>query len=197
MELVSKNYEVFTFDELNNSAKEVVKLWYLEGQESSIFTDSVVEDLNITWGVDLSVEYSLGYCQGDGLCLSGSVDILTDIIDNPKMQFLISDFTDVEKEDLEKILEETSKIELTHRGNYYHKYSIIIDYCSDYGYPEVAQDATADKVLERFKDWYMERCNEYEKQGYEYFYEIDEDYLSEVCEANEYRFLANGKIFPK
>ena len=32
-------------------------------------------------------------------------------------------------------------------------------------------------------------------QGYNYFYEISEEDLEEVCEANEYEFLADGTIF--
>ena len=38
-------------------------------------------------------------------------------------------------------------------------------------------------------------CRSYEKQGYEYFYEISDEDLEEMCEANEYEFLADGTIF--
>ena len=42
---------------------------------------------------------------------------------------------------------------------------------------------------------FLELCGSYEQQGYQYFYEISEEDLEEVCEANDYEFLANGKIF--
>ena len=35
----------------------------------------------------------------------------------------------------------------------------------------------------------------HEKWGYEYFYEISEEDLEEMCEANGYEFLENGKVF--
>ena len=36
---------------------------------------------------------------------------------------------------------------------------------------------------------------DYEKNGYAYFYEIDDKDLEELCEANDYEFLEDGTVF--
>ena len=38
-------------------------------------------------------------------------------------------------------------------------------------------------------------CNVYEKWGYEYFYEVSEEEMEDICEANGYEFLEDGTIF--
>ena len=38
-------------------------------------------------------------------------------------------------------------------------------------------------------------CASYEEQGYNYFYEIEEDDLEEMCEVNGYEFLEDGTTF--
>jgi len=56
-------------------------------------------------------------------------------------------------------------------------------------------DKMINKLLTNIKHWYFAQCNNFEKAGYSYFYEIDNSDLSEICDANEYMFLADGKIF--
>ena len=38
-------------------------------------------------------------------------------------------------------------------------------------------------------------CRYYEKWGYEFFYEISEEDLEEVCEANDWEFFEDGTVF--
>ena len=35
----------------------------------------------------------------------------------------------------------------------------------------------------------------YEKGGYKYFYEVDEEELAEICEANGWEFYESGEFF--
>lgn len=35
----------------------------------------------------------------------------------------------------------------------------------------------------------------YEKYGYDYFYNADDEVVNEVCEANGWRFLEDGTFF--
>ena len=51
------------------------------------------------------------------------------------------------------------------------------------------------KFEELVKGIFGTLCKGYEKWGYNYFYEIDEEDLEDICEANEYEFLADGTIF--
>lgn len=53
-----------------------------------------------------------------------------------------------------------------------------------------------DKVLDKAKSVYMEVCLDLEKQGYKaYEYLYSDEYAKDTCEANEYTFLENGKMF--
>ena len=55
------------------------------------------------------------------------------------------------------------------------------------------------EVLEKFEKMirgiFAELCKDYEKQGYEYFYEIEDEDLKEHCEVNGYEFLEDGTVF--
>ena len=75
MRTVTVDYKVYKYDELSAEAKEKVKQWYLETQDSYGFTEDVKEDLKCLFGDnDLDVQYQLSYCQGDGFNISGEVD---------------------------------------------------------------------------------------------------------------------------
>ena len=42
----------------------------------------------------------------------------------------------------------------------------------------------------------MERlCSDYEKYGYDFFYNVDDEVIEETCEANEWEFLEDGTFF--
>ena len=45
MKTVTREYEVYTFGELSESAKQRVREWYLQGQDAEIFSDICKEDL--------------------------------------------------------------------------------------------------------------------------------------------------------
>ena len=53
----------------------------------------------------------------------------------------------------------------------------------------------ADKLLKNVKEWYLDLCDEYERQGYNFFYGIEDDELQEYCDAMGYEFLENGTLF--
>ena len=74
MRTATINYEVYKYGELTEGAKEKVKAWYLEGREPFVFTEDCEMDLENLFGEnDLKVQYSLGYCQGDGFNIYGKV----------------------------------------------------------------------------------------------------------------------------
>lgn len=68
---------VYEFIELSDDAKQRVRDWYLQTYHTpDVFTDMIVEDLRNIFGqdVNLNVEYSLGYCQGDGVNVYGKIN---------------------------------------------------------------------------------------------------------------------------
>ena len=38
-------------------------------------------------------------------------------------------------------------------------------------------------------------CSDFKKDGYAYFYEVDDETLAEFCAANDYEFEEDGTVF--
>lgn len=207
---VTNKYEVYKFNELSNNAKEVVKRWYLDGQDSSVYTDMCMEDLGALFGYDnnLEVEYSLGYCQGDGFNIYGEINAedIFNCLENHNGGTQLEKFenvlTDKEKRTILCYQKECKDIKLPHNFRYGYCMADYIDIVDDWSYDleycsefENINYEVLKKFEDMVKDIFSTLCNSYEKGGYEYFYEIDEADLEEFCEANEYEFLADGTLF--
>ena len=209
MRIQTVEYELYKYNELSDEAKEKVKQWWLDNQDSYGFTEMVKEDLKCLFGDnDLEVQYSLAYCQGDGFNIYGEVDTenIFKCLEEHRGGTQLAEFenrlTDKEKKTILHYAEECGAIKLPMNNRYSYSMADYIDIADDWeydlenysGYKNINK-----KALEKFellvKGIFGKLCRSYEKEGYEYFYEIDEETLEEICEANEYEFLANGKIF--
>ena len=74
MRIVKIEVPVYRYAELNDKAKEVVKDHILSAtRDAQDFTDSVKHTLDVLGVEESEVYYSLGNCQGDGLCFTGSI----------------------------------------------------------------------------------------------------------------------------
>lgn len=78
MRTVTETYNVYTYAELSEEAKEKANQWYLDDSlRNEIFSEIYTEDLKSLFpGSDLKMQYSLGYCQGDGLNIYGKLDLM-------------------------------------------------------------------------------------------------------------------------
>lgn len=209
MRTATVEYKVYKYNELTDEAKEKVKRWYLEGQEPYIFSEMVTEDLYNLFGKnELEVQYSLGYCQGDGLNIYGKVDTenifkcLEEHRGGTQLEKFENLLTDKEKKTILNYAAECGKIELPYNNRYCYCMTNYIDIVDDWEYQLENYSGYTNinkKVLEKFKKLikgiFETLCKSYEKQGYEYFYEISEEDLQEVCAANEYEFLEDGTVF--
>ena len=195
MRTITKEVKIYSYSELDERAREKVKNDYMENLDSSIFTEQVIEDLREKGLENLRPLYSLSYCQGDGLCLYGSIDFkeITNELKNIFYQdFKLSDYKVL------KDLKKYSQISFNHSGRYYHKYSVNIDIYIDGNLSPKSYEnhrKVADKLLANIKEWYLNLCDEYEKQGYDFFYGIEGDELQEYCDAMGYEFLQDGTLF--
>ena len=208
-ETVTIEHNVYKFNELSDDAKENVKEWYLKGQEPFIFTDDCKMDLYNLFGKNnLDVEYSLGYCQGDGFNIYGSIDAesifncLEKHNGGTQLEQFENILTEKEKRTILHYAKECEDIELPSSGRYTYCMAHHIDIADDwkyqldyyYGYKNINVE-----VLRKFEKMIQELfetlCNAYEKWGYEYFYEVSEEDLEEICEVNEWEFLEDGSIF--
>lgn len=194
---IIKEYEVYEYKELCEEAREKVKKWYLEGQEAYIFTENCLEYLKKLFpNSELKVEYSLNYCQGDGFNIYGIIYL---------------------DEVLEKIADKFTAKELKFFEWIFNRYGSTFEIKPNlrYCYCTCSNEDFSENILEnleyeRIRDIptrtlhkfncligeYLDNlCGEFEKSGYDYFYEISDEELQDECEVNEWVFTVDGKFF--
>ena len=210
MRIITKEYEVYKYNELSDKAKEKAKQWYLEGQTAEVFSDMCKEDLKCLFGKNhtLDVEYSLNYCQGDGFNIYGEVNA-EDIFNcleqhngGTQLEKFENALTDKEKRTILNYQNECGDIKLPHNRHYGYCMANYLTIADDWKFDlenySCYKNINVD-VLEKFeylvKEIFTTLCNGYEKQGYEFFYEVDDEQMEEVCEANEYEFLVDGEFY--
>lgn len=208
MRTATVEYKVYKYSELSDAAKEKVREWYLNGQDSFIFTEDCKEDLNNLFGKNnLDVQYSLSYCQGDGFNIYGSIDAksIFDCLENHNGGSQFKRFENMMTEGEKKLIliyaEECGEIELPMNSRYCYSLADYIDITEEWIWNLEYADYTNinEEVLKKFENLvrgiFTELCSAYEKQGYEFFYEISDEELEEMCECNGYEFLEDGTIF--
>lgn len=196
--------KVYTYNELNEEAKSKVKEWYLEGQESDFYEEMILEKLKeIFPNSDLKVQYNLNNCQGDGVNVYGTLKF-EDLIPHTE-NFLFS-----EKElstlktyfNILKLNEYVDSFSLPVNPKYSY---CMVDYIAFknnliYLLKNYIDESNINKrLLHKFsvfiKTFITNLCEEFEKDGYNYFYEISEDDLKEVCDSNDYEFYEDGTLY--
>lgn len=210
MRTVAVEYKVYKYNELSEKAKEKVKEWYLNGQEPYIFTEDCKMDLENLFGEnDLNVQYSLGYCQGDGFNVYGVIDAksifncLEKHNGGTQLERFENVLTQEEKEIILTYAEEIGEcavIELPYNNRYCYSLAYRINFAEDWEeelkyYSNNINETVIEKFETMVQEIFAELCTSYERQGYEYFYEISDEDLEEMCEANGYEFMEDGTIF--
>ena len=203
MRVATVEYNVYKYEELSEKAKEKAKSEYLEScREASVFTEMCEEDLsnNLFPNSELTVEYSLGYCQGDGLNIYGDLDSQdiynTFIKDSDK-------FTDKEKKYLTWVMKNYG---LSYRmPNNRTRYCYCAEQQWDFS-AGIISDMEWNNVRGiKYDVWkkydtilteyFSDLCGRYEKNGYEYFYEVDDEEMIDISEANEWEYNEDGSLF--
>ena len=194
MRTITREFKIYKYEELSEKSKKKVKQNYIDNLDSNDFTYMVVEDLKNIGLKNLRPYYNLNYCQGDGLYLAGYIDfdeINSELKENFYKNFILPDYK------ILKSLKEYSRIDFNHVGRYYHKNSVEICIYIDGNFDNKKynnQKRLADKLIKNIKEWYVTKCNEYENQGYEFFYGISDEELKDFCNDMEYDFFENGTI---
>ena len=208
MRTITIDYDVYNYAELSAEARENVKRWILSDDfRNDELYEMLKEDLKVLFNADLDVEYSLSYCQGDGLNIYGSIsaeDFLKCIDDNNagELSKRFKDYlTEKERRTILAYQNICTDIELPKNNRYAYSLSDRIDVVDEWQYQlEYAQYKNINiKTLEKFekmvRDFFGELCAEFEKVGYNYLYEIDDEEVEEICEANNYEFTIDGEFF--
>lgn len=197
----------YKYDELSDDAKENVKEWYLENREPWVFSDMVNDDLiNLFGKNNLDVEYSLSYSQGDGLNIFGTIsaDSIFECLENHNAGTMFEKyenmFTDVEKQTLLEYQKWCHLIELPRNDRYGYCMASSIDIFDSWTYDlECAEVEDIDSdLLSDFEamvmDMFTDLCAFYEDWGYEFFYEIDDSEMSDICSCNDWEFDEDGTL---
>ena len=71
------------------------------------------------------------------------------------------------------------KITFKHRGRYYHKNSITIDFEEDHLDVTDKQVDLMNKIVKNIEEWHSSFCDEWERKGYAFFYEFDDEEVAE------------------
>lgn len=194
---------VYKYEELCEISKEHVKTDYLDTCRTACEFSEICENelSDLFPHSSLRVEYSLSHCQGDGLNIYGILDL------EDALMRVMFDMDDEEQYILTKLLD---KNHYTYRMRQNGRYSYSI--CDRHFYiedliPENEDDvaftkfdgSTVMSALAKFNDLVRENlvelCGTFEQMGYEFFYEISDEDMREICEANDWEFTANGMIF--
>lgn len=185
----------YEYSDLSEEAKEAAKEWYLEGQDSYVFTDMIRTDFSMIFpNSNLEVEYSLSSCQGDGLNVYGTL-ALEDMI-----EILKDKFNEEEVKTLIGIRGWVSGWKLPSNNRYTYCICDRHDYAEDIIWElenagvEDIPDCLINKFGNEVSKYMGAYCKSWEKAGYQYFYEADDDTVEDWCYANEYWFNESGKI---
>jgi hypothetical protein len=169
MRTYTTTHTVYTFDELNDAAKEKAleqmrtSEWEI-GLESwlSDFMNESLAELLTKYKMkcdDAKVYYSLGYSQGDGAMFEGTV--------------------------IWRHYEAT----IRHQGMYYHYNSKDIELLTKAG------NGVSLQLQEQFNNIYVELCQELEKAGYAAIEAaMTDEALADTIRANEYEYYKDGRM---
>lgn len=215
MRTIVETKEVYTYDELSDSAKQTVKDWYLvERSYFGDFDEMVIEDLRSIFGDNmLDVQYSLSYSQGDGLNIYGKINAekILDFMGSDVAGELSKKYSDVlsddDKNKIRKWCNEYGDIHYDSVGiitvpknpsQYSYCVSDMIEFAGDWAtelyYYGVEDTDILFKFEQACRDLFQELCNMYAEWGYEYFYNIDDDTMSDICSVNEWEFYEDGQV---
>lgn len=195
MKEITRIEKVYDFNELSDTAKENARMKYRENfRESYMFTEICEEKMKEDFpNSKLEVQYSLSYCQGDGLNVYGNFAI-SDIIRFVKEKY--EDYNELFNKQEKRFADylEKQDIEITNRCN--NHYSYYISKADDIRYyVELEMEGnyyrdipynTIECIANMFNDCFKKYCKEMEDDGYSFFYEVEDEEIIETWEANEY-----------
>ena len=175
---------------------------------TDIFTDWIIEDLNFIFGKnDLNVQYSLGYCQGDGLNIYGFINAenILDCLKKHNTGAQLKEFenilTEKETRTILNYAENCGKIEIPQNRHYCYSLADYIEFADNWenelyyaGYKNINTEAI-NKFEKLVKEIFGKLDSDFETDGYNYFYEIEDDELSEICDCNNWEFTENGNLY--
>lgn len=209
MKIIVNRIRVFEYTELNEAAKERAKEWYLDDyNRTEDFHEIITEDLkNLFPNSDLKVCFSLASCQGDGLNVYGTIDLLDFLsIDKNIGSSVFSSYTDKELRRLKFYFQYFNEYTFERNNRYCYsckfidkKYEdeTVNDFCNELRENGIRciDVHLIDKFFSELLEWFSDYDSDMEKAGYDYLYHIDDEDMEDICTANEWMFLESGEFY--
>ena len=190
----------YTYDELSEYAKDAVKQWYIDRQvnDDGLYDELLFRLHDMFPRSKLDVQYGLSYCQGDGLNIHGTLELV--------------DFLDKwERDDKDKrtiafyIKQAIYRYEFTRNDRYGYSCKFIDRKYIDASVMEWEDELRFQQIkninVELIKQFYTDMLDyfekldtEFEEFGYKWLYEVEDDEVEEVCMSNEYYFTSEGEF---
>lgn len=206
MQQLIKIYNVYSYSELSDEAKEKAKEDYLNDYcRSEALTNIYMEDLkNIFPNSDLKIQWSLNGCQGDGVNIYGNLNI-NDIFNLPNvtdMKWIGDELTEKEIRTMKFYMSEYQEdIILPMNRRYCYCYINHIDFSADFysaleniGIRNINSNVLC-KIEGIIRKVIKELCNRYERIGEDYLYNISDEEMEETSEANDWKYFKDGSFF--
>lgn len=214
--MITKEIKLYEYGELSDKAKENVRQWFMDDPDRGILLSDDFKHSFIEYFFPrskLEVQWSLNYCQGDGVNIYGELDMYDMLAYiakwNPEEHSYFKHaldprdtLTDKEFERLCYYRERSGQnIELDYNNRYCYCVSKRTDFATDMiadlEYLRVRdidrqlivrfQEAIVIPVLENL-------CDEMADYGYRFLYEISDEEIEDTCNANGWYFTDTGKF---
>ena len=218
-ETITKEFTVYTFDELSDKAKDHALIKHIEWIDNDWDTDIIddFKDQGSKRGFEIAdVRYTLAYSQGDGAAWQGGINAewfldyhLKD--DDPDHARYIV-LRELIREDWLHV-----RPEVSYAGFKYHSMQVSIN-CSystlDFEDGEVMESGVlqganiydlgkginAAELIDKLEEWMQAEAKSYADDIFhelrkEYEYQTSAENFKELCDANEWRFDEHGSLF--
>lgn len=202
MRTINQTFNVYSFDELSDEAKEyaIENMRTSDSYLSYDWWDFVYDDAKIIaslmgWNIE-KIYFSGFYSQGDGACFEGSLEYksgaykeVTEYAPNDEtLAFIAREWQALQRKHFYAL-----RATIKHRGHYYHERSMSCD-AEDTRkeYWHVVPYETEKEILElctEFAQWV------YKNLADEYNYLTSDGAIEKFLIANEYEFTVDGEIY--
>jgi hypothetical protein len=187
--------KVYSFDELNKEAQQKAIEKYRETNEIFLewFQDDIFEILKDNHNIEMNdLQYSLNYCQGDGLSFTGIFNV------NHFVNLCFKDLSQKRKDLFSYFIYKIESKE--NRGHYCYAAASQINIEVNYNSFYYKKHTNINNMLETFEvfiqDYYLDLCKKFEAQGYaEIEFQNSDGCIIESLYANEYEFTENGTMY--
>lgn len=188
---------VYSFDELNDKAKEKAREWYREGGYDYDWWLNTYDDAKTCaaiLGIEIDNIYFSGFSsQGDGACFEGRYTYrkgaANDIREHAPTELCLHQIADVLQE-IQRVHFYKLEARVKQSGHYSHEHCTEIEvFDADGDYAGATAHVQIADQLRKFMKWI------YRQLEAEYDYLNTDEYVDETIKANEYTFTESGRRF--